>query len=430
MSFQGWFEGESVSPSGFDRVTVEYSIDDGGSWIEFPVPIKDFVGTPNTGGASDVGYSNNGTGLAPDFQQYNFALPTEAQGMQDVLIRFLFESGDTSYNGFRGFAVDDVSIDIDGDQLTEDFEDSSADAWPRDPAAGPGAPFWHILDTPENTSIISPEINPDLVTLAQGDSGALPVPPETGGTKVAWFGDDATGTFCGPDYANRFAAPPPFVPPPVVPPPAPPNPVDTLAELPNPGLGVDVNVQALRGEVLIGVRGAAAGRGGARASQKGLTFVPLSQVRQIPVGSILDTRKGSVRVQSARDSRGTRQNGDFARGLFQVLQSRKRSAKGLTEVRLKGSSFASCKTRSRKGRGATTSASRRIRRLSANTRGRFRTRGRQSSATVRGTKWTTTDRCDGTLTQVTRGKVAVRDFRRKKTIVVKAGKSYLARVRR
>jgi hypothetical protein len=37
------------------------------------------------------------------------------------------------------------------------------------------------------------------------------------------------------------------------------------------------------------------------------------------------------------------------------------------------------------------------------------------------------DRCDGTLTSVKRGKVAVRDFRRKRTIVVGAGKSYLAR---
>ena len=62
-----------------------------------------------------------------------------------------------------------------------------------------------------------------------------------------------------------------------------------------------------------------------------------------------------------------------------------------------------------------------------NGRGRFRTRGRHSAATVRGTKWTTTDRCDGTLTTVARGKVAVRDFRRKKTIVVRAGKSYLAK---
>ena len=45
---------------------------------------------------------------------------------------------------------------------------------------------------------------------------------------------------------------------------------------------------------------------------------------------------------------------------------------------------------------------------------------------MRGTTWTVEDRCDGTLTTVKRGEVAVRDFRLKKTILVKAGKSYLA----
>jgi hypothetical protein len=44
--------------------------------------------------------------------------------------------------------------------------------------------------------------------------------------------------------------------------------------------------------------------------------------------------------------------------------------------------------------------------------------------------WLTADRCDGTLTRVTRGRVAVRDFRRKRTVVVRAGKSYLARAPR
>lgn len=42
----------------------------------------------------------------------------------------------------------------------------------------------------------------------------------------------------------------------------------------------------------------------------------------------------------------------------------------------------------------------------------------------------TADRCDGTLTKVTRGRVAVRDFRRKKTVLLRAGKSYLARAPR
>jgi hypothetical protein len=49
---------------------------------------------------------------------------------------------------------------------------------------------------------------------------------------------------------------------------------------------------------------------------------------------------------------------------------------------------------------------------------------------VRGTIWLTADRCDGTLTKVTRGRVAVRDFRRKKTILVRTGKRYLARAKR
>ncbi len=207
----------------------------------------------------------------------------------------------------------------------------------------------------------------------------------------------------------------------------------TLADLPKPTLGKNVNVQKVSGTVLIGVRNAAAG-GGARSSQKGIKFVPLTRARQIPVGAFLNTRKGKVRLQSARNLGGARQNGVFSRGLFQVLQSRQRKAKGLTEVALKGSSFKSCKTAKRgKKRGrrsrveAVGSAGRTIRRLSGNANGRFRTRGRRSAATVRGTVWDVTDRCDGTLTKVKRGKVAVRDFRLKKTIVLRSGKSYLAR---
>ena len=59
--------------------------------------------------------------------------------------------------------------------------------------------------------------------------------------------------------------------------------------------------------------------------------------------------------------------------------------------------------------------------------GDFATRGRYSAATVRGTVWDTSDRCDGTLTRVYRGTVDVFDFATRKTIVVHAGHSYLAR---
>jgi hypothetical protein len=199
-----------------------------------------------------------------------------------------------------------------------------------------------------------------------------------------------------------------------------------LEDLPDPQQGVSVNVDEVAGKVLVGIPSAAA-RASAHASQKGIKFVPLNEAEQIPVGSFLDTRRGTVALQSAKDRAGKRQTGRFLEGLFQVRQSRKRRARGLTDLILKGSSFARCR-RTGKGRTARAALSRRrIRRLRANARGRFRTSGSNSSATVRGTIWDVTDRCDGTLTKVRRGKVIVRDFRRKRNITLTTGKSYLAK---
>ena len=50
-------------------------------------------------------------------------------------------------------------------------------------------------------------------------------------------------------------------------------------------------------------------------------------------------------------------------------------------------------------------------------------------ATVVGTKWLVEDRCASTLTKVTRAKVRVRDFAKRKHVVVRAGKQYVARAR-
>jgi hypothetical protein len=225
-------------------------------------------------------------------------------------------------------------------------------------------------------------------------------------------------------------APPPVASqPPPPPPPDDPLTLDELNAADPPTLGRDVNVGPVGdGPVLIAVTGQASTAGRAGASQKGLTFVPLTEARQIPVGSFLDTKGGTVELVSARGSGSRLQSGRFNQGVFQVLQSRARRARGLTELRLKGSSFRRCR-RGRGSAGAAQVSRRTIRRLRSNARGRFRTRGRHSAATVRGTVWITADRCDGTLTKVRRGRVAVRDFRRKRTILVRAGKSYLARPR-
>ena len=101
----------------------------------------------------------------------------------------------------------------------------------------------------------------------------------------------------------------------------------TVDELPPPKQGVLVNVEEVAGTVLIGIpaNAARAARGGARSSQKGIRFVPLNQAEQIPVGSFLDTTRGTVRLQSAVNRAGKRQTGKFLEGLFQVRQSKKRS---------------------------------------------------------------------------------------------------------
>jgi hypothetical protein len=193
-----------------------------------------------------------------------------------------------------------------------------------------------------------------------------------------------------------------------------------------PSLGVRTVLERVKGTVLIQPAG---GTSSARASQKGRSFSSVREPREVAVRSLVDSRRGTVRLTSS-SSRTNIQDSEFSGGVFQVLQSGRRSARGLTEVRLKGSSFRRCGRSSKSDASTSARKKRVIRRLRGNGRGRFRTRGRYSSATVRGTVWTVTDRCDGTLTSVKRGRVAVRDFRRKKTITVRAGKSYLARAPR
>ncbi len=177
-----------------------------------------------------------------------------------------------------------------------------------------------------------------------------------------------------------------------------------------PVLGRAVNTAPVSGQVLVKLPGQG--------------FVPLSGGQQIPVGSLLDTTRGTVRMTSAANTRGAVQTGDFTGGVFQVAQTR--SGGGLTDLNLSGGSFSACAVGAGR-RAVAARSSRVVRRLRGKARGRFRTRGRYSAATVRGTDWTVADRCDGTLTSVRTGVVAVRDFRKRRNVTVRAGRSYLAR---
>jgi hypothetical protein len=98
---------------------------------------------------------------------------------------------------------------------------------------------------------------------------------------------------------------------------------------------------------------------------------------------------------------------------------------GYTELRL-SERLAPCK-KARASTAQKKSKRPKSRRLWGDGKGRFRTRGNYSAATVRGTKWLTQDTCAGTLTRVAQGVVAVKDFTTKKTVLVKKGKRYLAK---
>jgi Ca2+-binding RTX toxin-like protein len=153
--------------------------------------------------------------------------------------------------------------------------------------------------------------------------------------------------------------------------------------------------------------------------------VPLLDRVRVPVASFLDTRRGTVRLTAAGDRR-SRWSALLQGARFSVTQRRRRGA--FTDLSLKGGNFRQCRVGRGRGQAVASLSRREIRRLRLRAHGNFRTRGRGSSNAIRGTIVTITDRCDGTLTQVRRGVVVVRDFRLRRTIIVRAGESYLAKV--
>jgi hypothetical protein len=123
--------------------------------------------------------------------------------------------------------------------------------------------------------------------------------------------------------------------------------------------------------------------------------------RVIPVGSIVDVTRGKVRLTTATTKRAKTQFGLFDGGAFIVTQ--KHSA--LTELTLSGGQRTTvCAGMAFHG----AIAARAVRTLHSSAHGRFRTNGRYAAATVRGTEWTTSDRCDSTVVADAKGTVATR----------------------
>ena len=175
-------------------------------------------------------------------------------------------------------------------------------------------------------------------------------------------------------------------------------------ELPAPEAGETVNALPARGTVRIRLPGTN-------------RFVELEEGQQIPVGTVVDTLKGRVTLVAAGGQQAT-----FYDGIFKIGQGK--GAKPLTTLTLVEK--LSCP----KAGKAIAAAKKKKRRLWGDGSGKFRTKGKHSAATVVGTKWLVEDRCTSTLTRVVRGRVSVRDFVKKKTVIVRAGKKYVARAKK
>jgi len=178
--------------------------------------------------------------------------------------------------------------------------------------------------------------------------------------------------------------------------------------LPPPETGKSVNIKLLRGKVCY-------------TPPKAKKCIPLEGPVQIPVGSLIDTTKGRIALTSTADGSGGTQSAWFYSGIFKIGQTK--GAAPVTELSLAGPKLSCPKAK----KASSSAAKPKTKKLWGNGKGKFRTKGQYSSASIRGTQWVVIDRCDGTLTQVKQGSVLVRDAVKRKNVIVRAGKQYLAR---
>jgi DNA-binding beta-propeller fold protein YncE len=234
-----------------------------------------------------------------------------------------------------------------------------------------------------------------MATLVVTDNeGASTTTIFTGGTVLGHGRPDAQATLQIQVAAAAAPAPPP-----------PPVPVVAPTQALQPDLGETLLAEPVSGSIRVRLPGEE-------------NFQRLADLEELPMGSTIDTRRGRVELTTVRDQRNRLQEGRFYAGIFRVRQRAK--DRFITELVLT-ERLRPCP---RRGRASAARTARR--RLWGDGNGRFRSRGRYSSAAVRGTRWLVEDSCDGTLTRVRRGVVTVRDFVRDRTIVLRRGERYLA----
>ena len=163
-------------------------------------------------------------------------------------------------------------------------------------------------------------------------------------------------------------------------------------------------------------------------------FVPLKGIAALPVGTIVDARRGKLLLQTAGDGRPESDprrrtsRATLAEAIFRIRQARVRRPALRTRPLLTGLVLISAPAAERPCQ-ARAPAKGVVRTFVSRAKGLFRVTGGASFAQGRDATWRTSDRCDGTITRVTRGRVTVYDKARKRTVTVRPGARYVARAR-
>jgi hypothetical protein len=197
-----------------------------------------------------------------------------------------------------------------------------------------------------------------------------------------------------------------------------------------PVAGKSAKVTLVRGEVFVKLPAGAKSSSLRSPLQASAGFIPLEAAASIPVGSIVDARRGELKLQAALNGRGLTRTSRYRSGIFQVKQRRaakRRTTRRALEASLVSPAGAEAKCHSKApGKGV-------VRSVVTTAKGAFRTAaGAATAAPAKGRNatFTTTDRCDGTLVKVKSGRVVVTASRKHaKPRTVKAGKTYLVKAK-
>ena len=169
------------------------------------------------------------------------------------------------------------------------------------------------------------------------------------------------------------------------------------------GAGQTAVVRTISGEVFVKLPG--------RSLKQDGGFIPLKGVASVPVGSTVDARKGELEMKSAAngfaasDRRAKQQTARIKAGIFAIKQKRAKkgtakSASISTDIGLLSPTGAEAQCQKGPAKGI-------VRSLSMVAKGYYRALGGASTATARNATFVTTDRCDGTVTEVGKGRVTL-----------------------